>query len=492
MLLMLVVSLYTTRVVLNALGVMDYGINNVVAGFVSMFTFLNTSMSNGIQRFYNYVLGKKENGNVADVYNTAWRIQLILALVLLFLLETIGIWYIYNKMVIPEDRFVAAMWVFQFSVISMVLIVMQIPYNATIMAYEKMDFYAYISIFDVMAKLGIAYIIDVFTGDRLILYGFLLFVVAIAGFVLNYGYCKRYFKSITLKKQYNKSLFRPMLSFSGWNIFGSFAYMLKGQGLNMLLNVFFGPVVNAARGISAMIMSAIQGFQGNIVVAFRPQIVQSYSAGEYERVKKLFFSLSKLSFVMLAMFSLPVIVELDYILQLWLGSNIPEYTKSFTILVLINTVISALNVPISQIVHATGKMKKYQIITSVIICLILPISWIFLKLGYTPNSVYIVSLIMTIVNQVVCNLVLRSIFPYSLSNYFKEIIIPCVSFSVLVPVLPLIVCHIYTPCFARVVVNCLIIIILSVLFAYVVFLNRQERILAIDLINKLRRKYNDK
>lgn len=485
MVLVLIVSLFTTRVVLNALGVVDYGINNVVAGFVSMFAFLNTSMSNGVQRFYNFTLGKKEGGDITAVYNTAWQIQLLLAIVLLFLLETVGLWYMYNKMVIPDERFSTAMWVFQFSVASMLFIVMQIPYNAAIMAYERMDFYAYISIFDVLAKLGIAYVLYVYSGDKLKLYGALLFVVTLVGFFLNYIYCKRNFKDIRFHLLYHKELFRPMLAFSGWNVFGSFAYMLKNQGLNMLLNAFFGPVVNAARGISSMIMSSIQGFQGNIVVAFRPQLIQSYSAGELSRVKNLFYALSKVSYVMLAIMSIPIILELDYILQLWLGDAVPEYTRSFTILVLINMVISALNTPVSQVVHATGKMKTYQLATSIVVSLILPISWVFLKLGYNPNSVYAVSLGMTILNQIVCNIFLKRVFPYSIKEYVAAVIIPCTLFTIIVPILPLLLQNLIGQGFVRLIIICIVSVLVSFTVAYVAILNTQEK----SLVNNFIRKY---
>lgn len=484
MILVLLVSLITTRIVLKALGVIDYGIYNVVAGFVSMFAFLNTSMSNGIQRFYNFRLGVNEEASVTDVYNTALQIQGLLAIVILILLETAGVWYIHTQMVIPAERFDTAMWVFQFSVFSMLLMVMQIPYSAAIMAYERMDYYAYVGIFDVVAKLVIAYMLMTTSSDRLLLYGFLNLLVSIVSFFLYLIYSKRNFKYLKLRIKHYKEYFKPMLSFSGWNIFGSFAYMIKGQGLNMLLNVFFGPIVNAARGVSNMIMSAIQGFQGNIVIAFRPQLIKSYSAGEHSRVKKLFYSLSKISYLMLAMLSIPIIMELDYILSLWLGDVIPDYTKSFTVLILVNMIISSLNTPVSQVVHATGKMKKYQIATSIVICGILPISWVFLKMGYDPNSVYVISLTMTIVNQFVCNIYLKRIFPYSLSEYFKKVIIPCSIFTLLAPALPLIVTLLLPSTFTRLLIVGISSILSSCIVAYVVVLEQPEKALIIKFIKK--------
>lgn len=471
----LVVSLFTTRVVLQTLGVEDYGINNVVCGFVTMFSFLNTSMSNGVQRFYNFSLGRKNEYSIKDVYNTAFQIQIILSILLLFILESIGIWYIHTQMVIPPDRFVAAQWIFQFSILSLILLVLQIPYSAAIIAYEKMDYYAYLSIFDVLAKLGIAYAIKYANVDKLILYGSLNMAVSLISFFLYYFYAKRHFKELKSDLKIRSSLFKPMLSFSGWNIFGSFAYMTKSQGLNMLLNIFFGPAVNAARGISNMIMNAIQGFQLNIVIAFRPQIVQSYAAGNNTRVLKLFYSLSKISFVLLSMISIPVIIEIDYILHLWLGTSIPKYTNAFTILVLVNMIISSLNTPVSQVVHATGKMKYYQIVTSLMICSILPSSWIALKMGCNPISVYWISLIFTILNQAVCNIFLKRIYSYSLKDYCIKVITPCILFIISVPILPFMIAIFLPSSFLRLFITGGVCILMSILIAYFIVLNKSEK-----------------
>jgi len=481
MILVLLVSLYTTRIVLSELGVVDYGIYNVVASFVSMFAFLNTSMSNGIQRFYNFTLGSKERTNISQVYSTAIQIQFFLAIILFVLLETVGLWYMYNEMVIPVERFTTALYVFQFSVISMLFVVMQIPFSAAIMAYERMDYFAYVSLFDVSAKLVIAYILVAINGDRLFWYGMMQLMVTIICFSLYYCYVKHQFRILKFIPKIHKSLFKPMLSFSGWNLFGSFAYMIKSQGLNMLLNVFFGPIVNAARGISNMVMGAIQGFQGNIVLAFRPQIVQSYASGEYSRVKSLFYSLSKMSFILLSIFSLPVMLELEYVLHLWLGTNIPDYTYSFTILVLLNMIVSSLNTPVTQVVHATGNMRKYQIVTGSLVCAILPISWAFLKFGYNPNSVYVVSLIMTVINQFACNWVLRTIFPYSLIEYFKKVFIPCLLFLFLTPIIPYLVHDNMDESCGRFILVTFLSVILSVFFSYMILLNKSER----DILRKL-------
>ena len=492
MILVLVVSLYTTRVVLNALGVVDYGINNVVAGFVSMFAFLNTSMSNGIQRFYNFKLGSEGEESFTKVYNMALLIQGLLAIIVIILLETIGLWYLNHKMVIPIERMDTARWIYQFSVISLVLVIMQIPYSASIMAHERMDYYAYVSIIEVVLKLAFALWLPHVKHDKLFVYGCYSLGVGVLNFFLYFIYSKHHFKSLKLQKFFHKDLFKDMLSFSGWNIFGTFAYMLKNQGLNVLLNAFFGPVVNAARGVSGMIGTAIQGFQSNIVISFRPQIVQSYAEKNYSRVKSLMYSLSKISYVLLFMLSMPVIIELPYILKLWLGNIVPDYTIPFTTLMLVNMMISSLTTPVSQVVHATGKMKSFQIGTSIVICSIIPISWVCLKLGANPLSVYVVSLCMTCINQLVSLLLLKKIFAYKIMDYLKKVIFPCFIVSFLSSLLTLGVHCIFRPSFVRLVIVAITGIGLSIFVSYLFALNKYEKELVKVFIRKSLKRKKDK
>ena len=488
MILVLLVSLYMTRVVLNALGVVDYGINNVVAGFVSMFAFLNTSMSNGIQRFYNFKLGSEGEESLTKVYNMAMLIQLLIAVIILVLLETVGLWYLNEKMVIPEERMATAQWLYQFSVLSLLLVVMQIPYSAAIMAHERMDYYAYVSIIDVALKLGFALWLPHVSADKLIIYGLYSLVITVLNFFLYFIYAKRKFKEVRLQFSFHKELFKDMLTFSGWNIFGTFAYMLKNQGLNILLNAFFGPIVNAARGVSSMIGTAIQGFQSNIVISFRPQTVQSYAEGNMSRVKSLMYSLSKISYIMLFMLSMPVIIELNYILKLWLGDVVPDYTISFTVLMLVIMILSALNTPLSQVVHATGKMKGYQVGTSIVICAILPVAWIALKMGGDPNSVYFVSMAMTIVNQVVCMVLLKKIFQYSILEYIKDVIFPCIIVTIVATIIPVIISLIMPSSFWRLLLVAITGVGGTALISYYMVLNQYEKGMVNDIIRKIIRK----
>ena len=484
----LLVSLYTTRAVINALGVVDFGVYNVVAGFVTMFAFVNTSMTNAIQRFYNITIGENNRDRLVKVFNCSLQIQLLLSVIVLFLLETIGLWYIYNKMVIPTERFTTALWIYQASIISLLLVIIQVPFSAAIVAHERMGFFALVSIIDAVAKLAIAIVLPYINSDRLLIYGLLSLAISIVNTFLYLIYSRLHFSEIELRVGFDKEQFRSMLSFSGWNLIGTFAFMIRAQGITVLLNFFFGAVVNAAQGVAAQVQSAIQGFSGNIVVAFRPQMIQSYAAGEHERVCSLFFSLSKISYLMLFMLSVPVAFEVDYILKLWLGSAVPDNTSIFTILVLANMVLLSLHTPIVTIIHATGKMTKFQIVTGIIVCSILPVSWAFLILGAKPDSVYWISLFVFTINQIASLFILKEVFPYSLKNYFQYVIFPISIISVLVIISEVGIIMVMKDGFLRLVVVCAVSVAVTLSVTYLT-LTQSEKLLVWKLLfNRIRKK----
>lgn len=425
MLFVLFVSIYTTRVVLNALGVEDYGVYNVVCGFVAMFGFLNTSLSNGVQRFYNYEFGKNGVDSVTKVYQTSFLIQVILAILIVVLIEPIGIWYINNVMVLSADRITAAHWIFQFSVISLVFVVLQIPYSAAILAHERMDFYAIVSIGDALLKLIIVLILPYLSGDKLIVYGFLQVLVSSINFALYFGYSKKNFKELVLKKVFHKDMFSSIFKFSGWNVLATFAWMTQGQGVNMVMNLFFGTVVNAARGVSGQIQSAIQGFCENLVIAIRPQLVQSYAQGNLRRTEKMMYSMSKVMFILFLALSLPVCLEINYILHLWLGDDVPDYTAGFTILTLLSMFPRNFTLAFAQVVHASGRLGKFQIVSAITILLSLPCTYLALSLGCDPMSVYWINIAICTCLFVATLLVLKTIFPISIKDYLSKVIVPC-------------------------------------------------------------------
>lgn len=488
MLLVLVISLYSSRVVLQVLGVEDFGIYNVVGGFVSMFGFLNSSMTNSIQRYYNFSIGKEGEAALPNVYFAAFVIQTILAIIVLILVETFGLWYLYNKMVIPDGRMTAAFWLFQFSVISMLFVILEVPYASAVMAYEKMNFFAIISVLDAMLKLVVVLILPMFEGDSLIWYGVLILGITIINFLLYFIYSKRKFKYLQLKRVKDGALFKGMLSFSGWNLFGTFALMMKEQGLNMVLNLFFGPVVNAARGVAYQVINAIRGFTSNIYTAARPQFTQSYAQGDSHRTIQLMFSTSKLCFILLLMLSLPVMFEADYVLKIWLGDNVPDYTQIFVVLVIISSLITVFNPAMSFVVHATGKMKAYQVAGALIDLLILPVAYLFLKMGFQPESVFIVSIVFNIIQQIVSLIIVNKLVPFSIKEYIVRVWVP-LSIVVLIAVIPLLGIHSFmSQGFLRL---CIVVVVSSFVImglSYCAAFNNSERLIFKGFVKKVFKK----
>lgn len=483
MIIVLGVSLYTTRVVLNVLGVVDYGIYNVVGGFVSMFAFLNSAMTNTTQRFYNFEKSSLEGTALTVVYNTALQIQVLLAILIFLLLETVGLWFLNNEMIIPADRLAAANWVFQCSGLSLILLVLQIPYSAAIISHEKMDYFASLSIIDVFFRLVVVIVLPIVPFDKLAFYCTTSVFLSFLNFFLYFCYAKHNFTEIRLNKIFVKSKFKDMLSFTSWNVFGSFAYMIQGQGLNVLINMFFGPTVNAARGVAFQIQAAINGFSENIATAFRPQLVSSYAVENFDRTRNLMFSMSKFCFVMVCALSIPIAIEIEYIMDIWLKGAVPKYTIVFTILVLANMLINSLNMPISQTVQATGIVKNYQLIRSIIVTATLPLAWIALKIGLSPVSVFVITILITILNQPVSMIILRKNFTYSYRDYIKIVIIPCTLFLVLnvsisFMIQTLMEASFFRLCFVGVVSGCV-----SLMLIYTVILSPTEKKLIINFLN---------
>lgn len=470
----LVISLFTVRIVLKALGDVDYGIYNVVCGFVSMFGFLNTSMTNGVQRFYNYSIGKDGAKSVGKVYTASLYIQAGLAVFLVVLVEVIGIWYVNNVMVLPAEKLSVANYLFQFSLIGLLLSFLQIPYSAAVVAYEKMNYYALVGIVDAVAKLGIAYAI-MLTPDRLFYYGVLLLGINVLNFCLFFCYSRYKFKYLILDKSPEKRLVKEMLYFTGWNTFGSFAYVIRWQGVNVLMNAFFGVIVNAANGIASQVSSALAYFSGNLILAFKPQLTQSYAATDYSRTRYLWFLMTRMSYALVFTLAVPVITEIDFILKIWLGKNVPDYTASFSVLVIVSVLLGCFHSPMVQVIHATGKMRKFQIITSMVITSILPLSWICFKIGLNPNWAYWVTILIYIVNQIIGMKMVKQVFDYAYTSFIKEVIIRSILFSIITSVSALLLLELMTPSFIRFIIICLVTALASLGSTCMIMLNKYER-----------------
>lgn len=489
LLFVLFISIYTTRVVLNCLGVVDYGVYNVVCGFVAMFSFLNATLSSGIQRFYNYERGRNGLQAITKVYQTAVLIQVLVAVVTLILVEPIGLWYLNNKMVIPPERLGAANWIFQFSVVSLVVLLIQIPYSAAVMAYEKMNFYAFMGIADAAMKLGIVLLLPYLKGDSLILYGVMVLAVSIIDTGLYIWYSLHNFKELKLKLVFHKGLFADIFKFSGWNVCETFAWMTQGQGVNMVLNYFCGPIVNAAHGVAGQIHTALSGFCSNLVAAFRPQLVQSYASGNTARTTGMMYVISKAMFAMFYMLAVPLILDIHYVLEIWIGENVPDYTAKFSILVLLSVIPKNFSMGLSQVVHATGRLRNYQLGNTLIVMMVLPLSYVLLKTGFSPNWVYLGNLIVCCGLWAADVLLLHQVYRYSIRDYLRRVILPCGILILLQPVLCVVIRLTMAPSFLRLVLICLASVVSMVGLGYLFLLNPAEKAMARNFIaSKLHRK----
>lgn len=482
MIVVLLVSLFTTKVVLDALGIEDFGIYSVVGGLVSMFTFLNVSMSTCIQRFFNYELGSNGIEGAQRVYVTSIQIQTILGIIIVILTETVGIWYLNYHMVLPAARMIAAQWLFQLSIVSFLFNIFQVPYIAAIIAHEEMDFYALISIIDVSLKLLIAICIVILPGDHLIVYGVLMSLVVLIDLIAYYLYAHIKFLEVRIIRLFDKSLFKSMFVFSSWNIFGTFATMMKEQGVNMVINLFFGPVINAARGISYQIMTGLNGFAGNVSMTTRPQIVKSYAQADINRTIWLFFVSSKLCFMAIFIFALPIIIEIHYVLSLWLGDNVPEYTDIFTIWVLMAAFISNLNGPTSGVVHATGVLKKYQLVNSFVGLSVVPLSYVAYKLGAPPEAAFIIVFFITALSQILSIIILRSQVSFSIKAYIKDVVLSLILVVLLSYIIAMIPHCIMKEGFLRLVCVTMVAIMAEVLLFLYFGINRTERVSVFNII----------
>lgn len=472
----LIISLYTSRVVLNTLGVNDYGTFNVVGGFVSMFGFLNATLSASMQRFYNIEGTKDRENGYMKVFSSGLVIHIALGGFLFLLLETLGLWYVNTLMVVPDGRLFAANVVYQFSIISIILVVLQIPFTGALIADERMDFYAIISIIDIAFKLLAVIILPYLAFDKLIIYGLLLLLITTFDLLSYAIFAKKTVLKFDTKIEFDKQLFKSIISFSSWNLIGTFAFLLKGQGLNILLNAFFGTIINAARGIAYQVNNAITGFSANISMAFRPQIVNSFADRNYSRCANLMFSESKICYSLLLLLITPVVLEMEYLLQLWLGDVVPEHTKLFAILVLIDSLICTLNTPVSQVASATGNIKLFQIISSCINLLLLPTCYIFMKLEFNAEWVFIITIIFSMLNQCGCLFALKKIFNFSIGDYSKKVILPCLLLTVILPLGPYFVRGLIIQSFTRLLLVGFTVVLIYIPINYFFILNEQEKI----------------
>jgi O-antigen/teichoic acid export membrane protein len=477
MLLTMLITLYTARVVLRVLGSVDFGTNEVIAGVVAMFAFLSGTMATASQRFFVVVLGVGNNVKLKQLFTINVLIFIGIAILIFILAETIGLWYFHNKINIPAERMEAAAWVFQFAIFTFMVNIMTTPYLAIITAREHMQAYAYISILEVIFKLAIVFVLIYIPIDKLKLYAVLLFAVQVLISASYIFYSSMKFPECKIKYYWNKTMFKEVFSFAGWSVFGALAMTIRSQGINLLLNFFFGVIVNAARGLAFKVYAALNSFIHNFFTAVRPQIIKSYSVDNKDssgEMMKLVFQSSKFCYYLILVLSIPILIETEAILGVWL-TEVPEYTVIFTQLVVINAIIESLANPFIASIQATGKIKRYQIVTGSIILMNLPISYLFLKLGYPPQTTMIIVIFITVIAHLSRLYFMKTILKMNILNYFRKVILPITAVTALAFVLPLLYARCFPPSFWRIAGVAAVTLISSAAIIYYVGLSKSER-----------------
>lgn len=436
MLLSMLVTLYTSRVVLNTLGVEDFGIYSIVAGVVIMFGFLNNAMSASTQRFLTYESAKGNESGLKKIFNVSITNHLIIAIIIFIIGETIGLWFLNSQLNIPSERMTAANWVFQFSIFSFVTSVCLVPYNSVIIANEKMEAFAFIGMAEVILKLIVVFLLTMIEFDQLIAYSALLCLVTIIVKVSEQIYCKLHFNETkNVELAWDKNLTKEMGSFAGWNLFGVAAGIGYGQGVNVLLNIFFGATINASRGIAFQIQGAISSLITNFQIALAPAITKSYARDQNKETFDLVFSSSKLSFYLLLIFAIPLLVKTNDILLWWL-KIVPVYTVIFTKLIIIDLLISSLSGPLHILVQATGRIRNYQILVSGILLLNVPFSYLFLRLGYSPEITVVISIFFSLIALFARLFILHFSMRFPVNEYFKKVIFRIIIVAVISITIP--------------------------------------------------------
>lgn len=424
MFLLMIISLYTTRVVLNTLGVSDYGIYSAIGGLVVTFSFLSNVLSNASQRFFAVEIGKGDKEGLKTAFNSIIVSYILLCFVIVLLLETIGLWFVLNKMTIPPDRLDIAITIFHFSVLTFVVSIMSTPFNALIVAHEDMKIFSYLSIIEGLLKLSVAFLLIYIVADKLRLYAILLFTVACIILISYYVISKKLYKiNINLKIEKNK--IKEIFGYSSWTLFGTLAGVANGQCVNIMLNIFYGPIANAAYAIGSQISNVLSQFSSNFFSAIRPSLMKSYVSSEFKRMEELFYIGNKMLFLLMFIILLPIYFEIEFLLKIWLG-KVEPYMISFTRLLLIYTSVLTLSYPITTIVQAAGAVKKYHGIVDTFTLLSLPISLFILKFGGQPEIVFIVSISIFAIAHAIRLIILKTVVKFSLFEYFTQFIIPMI------------------------------------------------------------------
>lgn len=481
MIFLLFVTLFTSRVLLDELGFVDYGIYNLVGGVAAMFVFFSSSLVNATQRFLNVELGKKNLDKANIIFNQHLFLYIIIAVIVVLLSETLGVWIVRNELVLPVERMTAAVYVFRFTMYSLALSLVGIAFDAEIISHEDMNVYSYIGLFEGCAKLLFVYMISITSSDKLLVYAFLIFVVTVITQLSYICYSLKSYKECFFCWVFDRSVIKETFSLVGWNFVGTAVYAINDSGINILLNLFFGPVVNAARAISYQVNAAVNNFSTNFFVSVRPQIVKSYAAGDFKYLTTIFQSSSKYSFFLLWLICFPLMMNIDYILYLWQG-DVPQYTVIFTKLILIYSLINVLNNPVWSVALAVGKLRKYICLGSGVFLMTFPMAYAALKFKLEPYSVFLIMCVVRVIYLLVVLSIIKEYIPFTLGVYWKQVILPILKvvgatllFSLLFPV---------TAGVLQLFIAVFLQLLLVLLFVYTLGLNSGERVVLNSFVKR--------
>jgi len=492
MIVMLIIAFFTSRVLLKELGIENYGLYTIIAGVVAMFSSLRGAFTSSIQRFLNYEKGRGNFKHLQEIFSMGVNVHFIICVIFLLVTETLGLWFLNHKLVVPQDRLLAANWVYQFSIAASLIVIMTIPQDAVIIANQRMNIYVYITLLEAILKLLVVFIIPLVKIDALILYSILILCTSLIIRIITYLYCRKHFSECRYFFYWNKPLFKKLGTFAGWNFLGNMTFSIINEGGNIILNFFGGTVANAARGITYQVRSAIEMFVNNIQIATSPHITETYAKKKYESFFALFYSISKISFFITSVLCLPIIVNTSYLLHLWL-KEVPEYTESFIRLTMYMLLIRVFHGPIDSILKAEGNIRLYQIIESATLFLSLPMSFILLKSGFPLQYVFFSMIIFETFNWIFILLIAAKTVHLNIIIYLKKVLLP----SVLVLVINFSFFYLvkskffFTTIFENLLAICLI-SALSCITIWIIGLTQNEKnIIKAFLFSKLKRNNED-
>lgn len=487
----MLISIYTSRIILDALGVVDYGVYNVVGGVVTIFAFLNSSLAQATQRFIAFGIEKETIEKQRKTFSMLLNVHILIAILIFILCETIGLWFFYNKLVIPIDRLNSAFWVMQCSIISLLISVTQVPYNATIFGHEKMNAYAYISIIEVLLKLVIVFILKFCSSDKLLLYGLLVMIVQIIIAFIYRFYCKINFQNCNYRIYWSPNMFKQIFSFTSWSVIGNFTYTLNTQGVNFLINIFFGPVYNAAKGIATAVEAAISSFVCNFLGASIPQIIKSYAIGDIEYCFNLSYKSSKFGFYIFMIIALPLISIMTPVLSIWLV-EVPPHTSIFCVCSLLFIQTNSLAGTLQNISQATGKVRNFQLLHSLTLILSLPTIYICYKFKAPVDTFLYVMIIDSFISFFVQLIAVHQILnEYSILNFIKKVTIPEIS-AFIIPFTASIICWHIEHTILTAIISFISVLIICLLSIWGIGMTKGERTWILNIMTKKIQAYTKK